>query len=361
MALTIHPNSPISATTGTYYTNQLNPKTQLFLYDSSASSNLYSIIRKEGTKYKFVFTGKATGFYDITYGYLYKFDFSKFIRYNKIDTTTFNVGTYYSYLYGNNSCDLTLAVGDVIANNLSKVDIYSNGEVWLKTSYTPTDLVATKYRYTFFDRVDSIGYYKPDKVIPNTWYPITLYSGGFSFSIIGTNGTSIYGNGFAVSPTNTYQVGFIKLPADFRSVQFAYNGTALPELYKTDICTNPVYFMDKWGNFDALYATGTRNEKLSNERNDIIVNGVPINKDLTTTRSIVQNTGLGISDAQMRGLFSANSAYMLEGGQFKEYLLSNNEWTGYNGVSLGNKNIELEFVDPVQHKRITNKIVSFLD
>lgn len=360
MALTIHTKSPITSTTGTYYTNQLNPKTQLFLYDGSYSSYPYSIIRKEGSRYKFVFTGKATGFYDISYGYLYKFDFGRFIRYNKVDTTTYNVGTYYSYLYGNNSCDLTLALGDVIADNLSKVDIYSNGEVYLKSSYTPSDLTATKYRYTFFDRVDSTGYYKPSKAIPNTWYPITLYAGSINFNIMSTYGT-IYGNGFTVPYGYTYQVGFIKLPADFRSIQFNYNGNNLPELYKTDMCANPVYFMDKSGNFDVMYTTGTRNEKLSNERNDIIVNGVPINKDLTTTRSIVQNTGLGITDAQMRGLFSANSAYMLESGAFKEYLLANNEWNGYNGVSFGNKNIELEFIDPVQHKRITNKTVSFLD
>lgn len=360
MAISINAKSPIQGTTGTIYTNTDNPTLELFLDDTSNVNLDYSIVRKEGSRYKVIFKGKGIGFNNGV-NYQYRFDFEKFIRYDKIETTVTHVDSYYAYVLGNNDCELILCLGDIFTSSASMLETLSNGEVYLKVAYTPVDLIATKFYYAFKDRIDGTGYYKPSEVIPSTWYPITLYSGQLNFSIIATNGSVIKGDGITVPAGYSYIVAFLKLPASFRSIQFAYNTVNLPEIYVTNKCINPIYFMGKDGAFDVMYCSGVSNTKNLVEKENIKVGKSIVVTKQETQKQIIQNTGLGVSSAQLYNLINSPLVYKIEGLNLQEYELETSEFGGYNGVTFGNRNIELVLNLPYKQERITNKRITFFD
>lgn len=360
-ALYIHPSSPISTTSGTIYTNSPTASTELFIYDNSYSSHMVTFIRKEGTKYKLVYTGMVHGFPDIYYEYLYRFDFGRFIKYNGIDTTLTHDGPYLSYFSGNNDCDLTLCFGDIFTTSGYMIDTYPNGEKYLKPGYTPTDVIATKYRYTFIDREDSIGYYKPGALYRDSWYPITVYSGTVHFSLFDTSNTLLKTSSIGVDSGYNYKVAFIKIPSNVRSVQFAYGATGLPEIYPSEGCVKQVFFMGRNGSFDALHCTGVDNVREEVRKEYIAVGKNTIITKQETQKQIIQNTGLGISSSQMYGLLNSSLVYRVENGKFQEYKLENTEFGGYNGVQLSGRNLELTLTLPYTTSRVTSKQASFLD
>ena len=360
-AIYIHPKSPIQAYSTTIYTNSESGSTELIMYDNTYDLLDFTFIRKEGTRYKLVFVGKANGFYDSDYGYLYRFNFNKFIKYDKVNTDIVHVNSYYAYMLGNNECDLTLCMGDIFATSNYMFDYYPNGEIWLKTSYTPTDVIATKFRYVFKDKVDGYGYYKPTEALPNTWYPITVYYGTLNFSLIDTDNNILYGTGFSVPAGYSYIVGFIKIPNNFRSIQFAYDAVGLPEIYNAKRCANPIYFMDKYGTFDVMYCNGVSNTKNVVERENIKIGKNIIVTKQETQKQIIQNTGLGINSNQLYNLLSSPLVYKIENNKLQEYELETSEFGGYNGVTFGNRNIELVLNLPYKQERITNKRITFFD
>ncbi len=365
-AFNISPQSPIQNYTGTFYVNKPTQVNKLFLQFSDSSQFYFAIIRKEGNRYKFINSGILNGYYDSTTAYyLYKIDFDNYIRFPKVQQTVVYEDPYYVYLNGNNVCDLTLATGnDIIASNLDKVVIESNGDVYIAGNYTPSDLNASIYRYYFQDRIDSTSYYRPPKIYKNTWYPITLYGGVplyFSlwdkFGVRITNSIEIrVGSGYE------YKVGLIYISPYVHEVRISYDANDL-SFITNDVCGNPYYFYGKDGAFDLIYCEGKKNEidNVSKD-NTKIGDSILITKQLTN-KQIKQNTGLNVSDYQIRNLLSSQFVYEYDTFTtiFKPYLIDTQTFEGFNGVSFGNRNIELLFTDPKEYKRITSKTINFYD
>ena len=359
MAISINSRSPIQSTTGTIYTNADNPTLELFLEDTSASITKYSIIRKEDGRYKVIFTGTSSGFNNGT-NYQWRFDFEKFIRYNKLETTVTHDDSYFGYILGNNNCELTLALGDILVSSAAILELKTNGEIWIESGYTPADLTATKYSYTFIDRSDSTGYFKPSMIYPGTWYPVIVYSGTIFYSIYTSDGL-VKNDGVFLETGYNYKIGFIKIPENVVRVEFNYNGTGLPTLYPTIGCIEPIYFMGNNGAFDVMYCSGVNNNKNVVERENIKIGKSIVVTKQETQKQIIQNTGLGISSAQLYNLLSSPLVYKVENNNLQEYELETSEFGGYNGVTFGNRNVELVLNLPYKQERITNKRITFFD
>ena len=360
MAITITSDSPIQSTWGVYYLNEPNQKNELFIQDTSNVNLEFSIVRKEGALYKVIYSGKATG-YKSGSNYYYRFNFENFIRIDDLSTTVTHVDEYHAYILGNNESDITLCLGNIFTSSTSMLDIMTNGEVYLKPQYTPVDLIATKFYYVFKDKIDGTGYFKPSEVIPSTWYPITLYSGQLNFSIIATNGTVLKGDGITVPAGYSYIVAFLKLPASFRSIQFAYNTIDITEVYATNKCVDPIYYFGESGEFGMVNCTGVSRRVETTAKEQIgKFNGILFTKNITN-KQIVQNTGFGIPAIVIYNLIKAPVAYKIVDNNLKKYIIENESFNGYTNVKLGDRNVELTLTDTKNYKRITNKAISFFD
>lgn len=363
----ISSQSPIQSTTGTIYTNNPTQENKLFLEDTNLTTFYYAIIRKEGSRYKFIQNGQMYGFYD-GMSYLYKMDFGNFIRYSKFNTSTIIKSSQYkSYFSGQRRCDLTFAISssNIITSNSSKVVTEANGDVYMSGSYTPSDLTATKYRYEFVDGISSKGYIKPDIIYRGTTYPILLNSGVMFYSLFDLNNNLLESSSFSLPDGSDYVVGLINIPNNCRSIQFYY-GADLPEIYAINNCGYPYYYLGLDGGFNLLYTTGVKNV-IDNVKKDTIKigNNIIVTKQITN-KQIKQNSGLALNEDTIRSLIQSPFVYTITNDgsgnlTIKEYSIDNSTFDGYNGVSLGSRNIELIFNDPKEYKRITNKTIGFFD
>lgn len=360
MAITITSNSPIQATSAVYYINSTTQVNDLFLDDTVNASLQFSIVRKEGTAYKVIYSGKATG-YQTGVSYQYRFNFDNFIKIDDLPITVTHVDSYYAYITGINDCELTLCLGDIFTSSASMLDIKANGEVYLKPAYTPDDLIATKFYYVFKDKIDGTGYYLANEVIPSNWYPITVYSGQINYSIISTSGSTLKSDAITVPSGSSYIIGFLKLPASLRSIQFAYNAVDLPEKYAVDKCVDPIYYSSLTGEFSVVNCTGVSREVETTARENIgKFNGILFTKNITN-KQIVQNTGFGIPAIVMYNLIKAPVAFKIVNNNLKKYIIENESFHGYTNIKLGDRNVELTLTDTKNYKRITNKAISFFD
>lgn len=296
--LSFDPSSPIQSTTGTFYINSPTQENKIFFLDDVTPGFYYAVIRKEGSRFKFIQTGYMNGYYNPSTGnYEYSFDFDKYIRFEKVSQTATPVNTYFQYLNGLNVCDLTIATSgvEIISSNSDKIVTETNGDVYLDGSYTPSDLDASKYRYDFVDRDSSIGWFKPADTIKGTWLPVTVYgTSPINFTLYDINDNPIIANvAITVGSGYSYRVGLINMASNVYRVTFNYLSQNYT-FYSIDRCGNSYYFMGKNGAFDLLHCTGVRNEVDNVTKDNIkIGNSVVVTKQ-TTVKQIKQNTGISV-------------------------------------------------------------------
>lgn len=369
MAIVLTSNSPIVARTGTIYLGRFKSNEVFWTDDANVVPNYTYIVTRWDAlvgKHKVVGRGKLSGKLGSTY-YNYRFNFENYIKIDKLNVNNIvKVDDNYSYMDGNNTSKIALLIhpGDVLQININNgnISLASNGEYYLNTGINPEDLTANRFEYTFRDNDNLLLYKLSDNVVPNSIYPVTVYSGTLHTSVTFTGGS----NYRSISKPGGYdfRIGLLTLPSNTTSIQLSHLTTSLPTKFVTPLCSINYYYMSIDG-FESINFTGTLNESNTVSREDVKIGSNTLITKLKTVKRLIQNTGLNVSSNTMFKFINAPSVYTLklEGGNVvaKEYILDTNEFEGYNGKSFSNRNLEITLIDPVEYKRITNKEVTFWD
>lgn len=357
MAITILNNSPIKSTTGTLYTNDPNFDSRLF-WTSDETKLYYAVIREEIV----IASGLLNG-YDNGTNYSYRFDFNNYIKINNQESIVFTAtGTTGTLMFScNNSSTISLLLdnSNVITTNLTTSGLTQNmsGPIIVSDGYVPSGLTYDSYfEYKFWDKTagadilfESISTYSK-----NSYYPVTVY-----------NGTV---NGLAKQAGYDYTVYMFYLSGTTFSVN-AINGSSVTlkniTVSTTNTCYNDWYFWNTNGAFDSLHCKGNNNEVNTATKTSISNGNKTIYTKIAIQKEIKQNTGFGLNASQMYALVSSPLVYKITYNSslstVKEYEINTNSFGGYNGLKLGERNLEVSFMDPVKYERKTNYTSTFFD
>ena len=355
MAITITNNSPIKSTTGTLYTNDLNFESKV--YFTSDETKLYYAVIRDGIA---VASGLLNG-YDNAIDYSYRFDFDKYIKIDNQSVITFtNSGGTLKYS-GNNSSTISLLLDttEVIAQNIAASGLIEsvNGVINLTTGTEPNELVYDYLlEYKFWDKTagadilfETISTYSK-----NSYYPVTVY-----------NGTV---NGLSKQSGYDYTVYMFYMSGTTFSIN-AIDGNSVTlkniTVPTTNTCYNDWYFWNLNGTFDSLHCKGNANEVDTSTKSSLKNGNKTIYTKITIQKEIKQNTGFGLTEAQLYALVSSPLVYKITYNStlstVKEYEINTNSFNGYNGLKLGERNIEVSFMDPKIYQRKTNYTSTFFD
>ena len=366
--MTITSNSPLQSTPDIYLNDKY--QTELFFTDNKPEYS-YIVILKEGLTYKVIGYGKLSGRGN-GIDNDYRFDFNTFIKIPKQEISITNHRTHLASFVGDNRSNLWLLINDsdVLHKNMTGgyISQLSNGEYVLDSSYIPSDLDCDYiFNYRFWDRASDTNFFIPSNVYTSEVLPVTIYIGVMYYTMY--NGNTIINQSSFSLDSNIYRVGLLRIPANCTRVEFELrNGVTTlhtQTIFTQSACINNYYFFNPSGAFDILRCQGTLNEVSTTEKEEIKVRNSVVYTKLKVLKQLKQNSGLLLSDSQVRGLIQSPYVYKFTdtGSAItsKEYLIDNNSFEGYNGVSLGNKNIELIFTDPTLYERATNKNITFFD
>lgn len=377
MAITISSKSPIKTTTGTFYINSELFDPRLF-FTHTASLLYYMVSIKVGTEYYIIANGKLQA-YNTGTSNQYKFDFGNYIKINNQINLSDIVGVS-SGLFrydGYNKCSLWFhySTTEIYNTNLTlgKLLVKSNNDVVINTGYNPTTL--TQEGYTAYEFKDTVEYDDSYIMLPTIplayrdyYYPIIVNRGyKIRYTITPDIGSDIINT---VSSTIAYDYTLFLINIPSNSAYFSWTlltdisgPTGLSKFYDTT-CNegvNHYYYLSSTGMFDVLHCTGSRNILDTVSRDTIELKNKTAITSLTSQKQIKQNTGFNITDTQMREVLKAPFLYNFRADTLTRYKLENTDFTGYNGVKLGEKNIELILTDPKSYKRSTNHVTTFFE
>jgi hypothetical protein len=368
--MTITTNSPLQDTINIYLNTSYD--TQLFFQDNKAEFS-YIVTQRDGDVYRVVGYGmlKGRGNNQAEEIYDYRFDFKNYIKIPKWDGVIINDSTYLSTFNNNNKTDLYLSImsdNDILTDNVANGNIIqlTNGE-YILDGTTPVGLDGSYYfEYNFIDRNESASLYVPSVINKGTVVPLTIYVGTMYFNMYDINNTPIViSENFTHDSDYDYTVGLITIPTNCHKILFElriestqiWTGT----VFTGNVCSNDYYFFSTKGNFELLSCQGNYNDLVSTEKEEIKIGNKVVYTKYNITKQIKQNSGLLLSDALVRDFVQSTFVYKINETTVKEYTIDNTGFEGYTGVSLGNKNIEFVFTDPVRYERSTNKTLTFFD
>ena len=357
MAITITNNSPIKSTTGTLYTNDPNFDSRLF-WTSEEIKYYYAVIRD-----RIVIASGLLNGYDNGTNYSYRFDFNNYIKINNQEDILFTAtGTTGTLMFsGNNSSTISLLIDttNVVTQNIASSGLTQNmnGTISLSTGVATTGLTADKlFEYKFWDKTagadilfETISTYSKD-----SYYPVTVY-----------NGTV---NGLSKQAGFDYTVYMFYMSGTTFSVN-AINGSSVTlkniTVPTTNTCYSDWYFWNTNGAFDSLHCKGNNNQVDTITKNSISNGNKTIYTKIAIQKEIKQNTGFGLDASQMYALISSPLVYKITYNStlstVKEYEVNTNSFNGYNGLKLGERNLEISFMDPKKYERKTNYTTTFFD
>lgn len=357
MAITILNNSPIKSATGTLYINTPNFDSRLF-WTSEEDKLYYAVIREEIV----IASGLLNG-YDNGTNYSYRFDFDNYIKINNQESIVFTAtGTTGTLMFsGNNSSTISLLLdnSNVITTNLATSGLTQtmSGTIIVSDGYVPSGLTYDSYfEYKFWDKTsgNDILFETISTYSKNSYYPVTVY-----------NGTV---NGLAKQAGYDYTVYMFYMSGTTFSVN-AINGSSVTikniTVPTTNSCYNDWYFWNLNGTFDSLHCKGNANEVDTSTKSSLKNGNKTIYTKITIQKEIKQNTGFGLTEAQLYALVSSPLVYKITYNStlstVKEYEINTNAFNGYNGLKLGERNIEVSFMDPKVYQRKTNYTSTFFD
>lgn len=377
MAITISSKSPIKVTSGTFRIN--DPLFDPRLYFTHSASLLYYMLTiKVGTKYHIIANGKLQAYNDGTSN-LYKFDFTNYIKINNqisiSDIIGVSSGLFRYDGYDNCKIWFHYSTTELYNTNLTagKLLVKSNGDVVINTGYNPTTLTQEGYLdYIFQDINEYNDEYVmiPTNPLPyrDSYYPI-IVKGGYKIKYIITPdlGSDIINT---VQSNSTYDYTLFLINVGSNYAYFSWElltpagaSTGKSGWYETLCGTgiNHYYYLNSEGMFDILHCTGTKNISDLTTKKSLQLKDKTIITSLTTQKQIKQNTGFNLTDTQIRELMRAPFIYNFRADTLTRYNLENDTFTGYNGLNLSGKNIELIFTDPKTYRRNTNHTTTFFE
>lgn len=379
MAITITSTSPITGSTGTYAVN--NPTFDSRLQFTHASANLYYMVfvKKDNTSYYLKETGKLSGYNNIS-NYQYKFDFDRFINFNnQIDNEDLTGVTYGYQYYGYNSNSIALCYStgstfysaNVTAGNLT---VQSNGDVIIASGKSYTGMTGQDgyCLYSFLDKETTATEYAiittDLRAYRNSYFPVITCKGYKLRTTMTPDSGSNIVTTYASSTVQDYILNIAYIPANIKTFKWEImtdiSGPTSTGATVSTLCEDAAYhyyFLNSKSNFDVVHFDGTKNIIDTVEKESIKLKNKQVILNIKKTKKISQNTGYQITDVQIRDIISSPFIYTFESNKLKQYTCDNDNFTGFEGINLGGKNIELVLTDPKEYVRKTSTQISFFD
>ena len=412
----ILPNSDIQSGNNRVYLNNREQRTNLFF--TSAKKVQYYFLMRDG---EVISNGILQGF-NMNGVFNYRFDFLHFIKiFNQREITKTSVDSYGSFSFvGNNTCNLYMYIGDgdiLQANILAgKLTVESDGRVYLNKAFYNYNNLLRDYNLfvTFSDTAsteydDELQYRRETQplAVAGRFIPITIYRNN-SFQYEFKNGAvSVYESpilkkgsdstqpgaydGYILTQSDGYiwteNQGKIILEQGMDATESSKTGyitymiyvpnniteVIFSVTYADDVdrtvninypvlkeCLEPYYFWNQNGSFDSIYCSGVVNKVIEVEKEYITLNGSQIPHKIISIEKFRHNTGFKLLQEQMYSLINSPLVYKLE-DKIRTYNIDLESFTGYNGVNISDRNIELIFTKPKEIRRITNRLLNFFD
>lgn len=363
--MTILPNSPLGATANIYL-SETRDRRLFFKHDRERIDTL--LIKKSNGDYWVETVSTLVGQPNGSTGeaWDYRWDFEPFIsiegpRLETLDRTD----PYFWSIRANGIDEIHFVIGNtgLLDTNITDNKIVRLSDGRLKLLVSPAALIGEGgQNYNFIDRSQG----------PDLFLPLPVRASKNTFTLWGTGVlywsqrslSGVISSGSISNTSNSdYVIGIINTPLECTRIDFELivgSTSVLSTTINTVLsCGNPWWCQSESGEFLKIDMQGQLKPITTTERNDIIIGSTLVRSELIIKNSIKQNTGIGLTNAQLSALVKSPIVYQIGATGVKEWQNGFSQWESYNGVTLGKRNIELVFTDPVTTKRTHTKNIGF--